>query len=283
MSYNYDYLKNVTVKTLVITPQMAQEFLTKNISNRRMDKTAVSNYKRIIESGQFILSNDAICFGVNGVLLNGQHRLKACCESKTPFAAIVVYGMPIESYVVMDNGKNRSASDVLYVQGVGNAALTAAIIRRVLVLNRQRTATGDLGSANKISNSEIEAEYQNHKGYWDDLSARTSKISQHGRYHNLVKGSDIGSIVAYLNLSLKHPIDRCYDFFEEIAGRVSPTNEVITLLQDRLRESKNFVGRRLSPFVIQKLIIKAWNAYITGKTYSRFFYNEKTDKELWFV
>ncbi len=33
----------------------------------------------------------------------------------------------------------------------------------------------------------------------------------------------------------------------------------------------------------QKLIIKAWNAYITGKTVKVLKYVESVDKDLWFV
>lgn len=281
----FDELKSrVNISVMLITPEKARDFLTKNISNRRMDKNAVNVYKRVLESKQFVLSNDAICFGLNGTLLNGQHRLQACVETRIPFVAFVAQGMPLESYVVMDNGKNRSASDVLYVQDVPKAALIAAGIRRFINLNRQYLIVGDMsGSKTKISNSEIEDMYNSNKVFWNDVAGRSANISNHGRYHNLIVGSEVFGMVAYLHLTLNHPLDKCFDFFEEISGRQKPTNEVITLLQDRLRESKNFVQRRLPSFVIQKLIIKAWNAYITGKTYSRFFYNEKTDKELWFV
>lgn len=274
----------VNVSLVLITPEMARDFLTKNISNRRMDKNSVNVYKRILESKQFVLSNDAICFGINDVLLNGQHRLQACVETRVPFVAFVAKGMPIESYVVMDNGKNRSASDVLYVQDVPKATLIAAGLRRYINLNRQYQIVGSLsGSVAKVSNSEIENLYNSKKDFWKMVGDRAANISAHGRYHNLIVGSEVFGMVSYLHLTMNHPIDRCFDFFEEVSGRNKPTNEVITLLQDRLRESKNFINKRLPSFVIQKLIIKAWNAYITGKTYSRFFYNEKTDKEMWFV
>lgn len=279
-----DILKNVSVKAMVITPEIAQEYLTHNISNRRMDMKAVENYKRIFDKGQFTLSNDAICFGTNGVLLNGQHRLKACCETQKPFMAIVARGLPMESYVVMDNGKNRTASDVLYVQDTPRPALIAAIIRRWFVLNKQGTIVGSLsGSNSKFSNSEIEAEYKRRPNFWDEISLRASQISTHGKYHNLVVGSEVGATVAYLHCNKKHDIVKCFNFFEEIAGRQKPTNDVITLLQDKLRESKNFINKRLPPFVIHKLVIKAWNAYLTGKTYVNFYYNERTDKELWYI
>ena len=279
-----EIIRKVTVKAMVITPEIAREFLTKNIVNRRIDRGIVGNYERNMNAGLFTLSNDAICFGTNGLLLNGQHRLTACCKSGKPFIALVAKGFPMESYVVMDNGKNRSAGDVLYVQGTQNSALVAAIIRRNIILNRQNISVGTLsGSNQKISNSEIEEAYNSSKEFWTEITDHARKASTSGRYHNLLVGSEIGAMSAYLIRTLKHPKERVFRFFDEISGKEQITNGVITLLQDKLRESKSFIAKRLPPSVIQKLVIKAWNAYIKGKTYKVFYYNEQTDKDLWFI
>lgn len=279
-----EIIGRVNVKAMVITPQLAQEFLTKNIVNRRLNKDTVANYERNMASGLFTISNDAICFGTNGLLLNGQHRLTACCKSGKPFIALVAKGFPIESYVVMDNGKNRSAGDVLYVQGTLNSALVAAIIRRNVLLNKSNVATGAIsGSKQKISNSEIESLFNENKVFWTEITEFAKKASTTGRYHNLIVGSEIGAMSSYLIQTLKHPKERVFRFFNEISGREQITNSVITLLQDKLRESKNFIAKRLPPTIVQKLIIKAWNAYVKGKTYKVFYYNEQTDRDLWFI
>jgi len=267
---------------MLVTPSMAQEFLTHNISNRKLDEKTVSLYQRLLKNHLFVLSNDAICFGTNGILLNGQHRLTACVRSNVPMPCIVCRNMPNESYIIMDNGKNRTAADILYVQDVPNAALVSASIRRFLKLKNNYTVMNEMAGSDRTSNAEIEDEFNSKKDFWNNIGKTSSKIAAKGRW-KLLKGSDIGGISSYLILEKKHPEDTVMSFFNEIEGLKNPSHSVITLLQQKLNESKRSLLKRLPGFVVQKLVIKAWNAYVTGKTYTHLFYVERSDKNLWFV
>jgi len=273
----------INVKATEVTPEMAREFLTHNVSNRRLDRHTVALYSRMLSSGLFRLSNDAICFDLHGTLLNGQHRLTACVETGIPFPCLVARGVPTESYVIMDNGKNRSASDVLYTQDVKFATVIAAAIRRYINLCRHLASIGEIsGSSQKTANAEIETEYNNNAGFWSATSKWAANTSAHSKW-KLLKSSEIAGVAAYLVLGKNHDAERVRNFFEMVEGRQMPTASVITLLQQKLNDSKRNPMRRLLPFVRQKLLIKAWNAYVTGKEYQNFFYNEKSDKDLWFV
>lgn len=63
--------------TIEITPQLADEYLSRNISNRPMNLEKVNLLKEIILSGQWNLKKGRIEFSEDGRLLNGQHRLTA--------------------------------------------------------------------------------------------------------------------------------------------------------------------------------------------------------------
>ncbi len=277
-------LQRIKVEVLLVTPEMARDFLTHNISNRKLDRHTVALYSRVLKEGLFLLSNDAICFDLAGTLLNGQHRLTACVETGISFYCIVARGVPTESYVIMDNGKNRTASDVLYVQDVASATAVAAAIKRYINLCRHLSTIADAagGAWLKISNAEIEQEYKRDTEFWNSMTKWGSNLRAHGKW-KLLNGSEYIAVSAYLILEKKHNDSFVKDFFEQIEGRQEPSTSVITLLQMKLNDSKRNPQRRLLPFVVQKLVIKAWNAYVTGKTYQNFFYNEKSDKDIWFV
>jgi len=267
-----------------ITPGIARDYLTHNVSNRRLTRSIVNLYIRLLSAGQFKISNDAICFDKTGKLLNGQHRLTACVESGIAFDCFVAHNMPTESFAVMDNGKNRTAGDVLHIQDVKESSSVAAIIRRYTLLCRNRTALdrASESSDSKITNSEVEKEYHRDGVFWSTLTRTANNCAKHSKWH-LLKSSDIGGFSAYLILVKKHPEQRVFDFFDQVEGRQAVSSSVITLLQQRLLDSKRNPQRKLLSSVAQKLIIKAWNAFITGKEYKSFFYNEKSDKDLWFV
>lgn len=101
----------MTATLLQITPEKAAYFLEKNSHNRIASKHTVSRYAETMRRGEWTLSNDALCVSPEGVLMNGQHRLKAVIESDTTQEFWVWYDCPQEALLSMDLGRKRDASD----------------------------------------------------------------------------------------------------------------------------------------------------------------------------
>ncbi len=118
------------ITSIRITPQQA-EILLRNNHNRVLNKAKTNQYARDIKSGNWTCSNDAICFDINGVLLNGQHRLSGCVEAQSPIEVLVSFGMSEENQQVMDCGKNRTLHDVATLSGRNITAKESGIITYV--------------------------------------------------------------------------------------------------------------------------------------------------------
>jgi len=132
----------VSFQELLITPQMAEEWLKGNMANRRLAKTTVSAYVRDMLAGNWKLSFDPIRFDEEGNLIDGQHRLKACTIAKVPFKSLVVRNMPRDVMRVIDHGRGRTVADNLYIEGKQHTVILAAAARWLHAFKHGSTVIG---------------------------------------------------------------------------------------------------------------------------------------------
>lgn len=276
----------VTSRVESITPDVAHVYLTHNRVNRPIKENIVALYAQQMNDNLWVLSNDAITFASNGDLMNGQHRLTAVIRSGKTCDFLVTRNMPLESFAVMDNGTGRTASDVLFIEGVNNYSNISAMVKRKMVLESKHIAispgfTDGAGAASstKVANIQIFDEYKKHRNFYDQTCLDAKKCYKKTR---ILTTSDYGGIVSYLTLCLNHPYETALSFFEEFCEIKKPTNDVIVQLRQKYVNDK-LSSTRMTPNARLKLLIKAWNAYITGKTVKRLCYVENVDKDLWFV
>ena len=65
-------------KVQVITPELAEQYLTKNTNNyRSMSNSVVNAYATDMKTGNWKFNGDSIKFNKSGILVDGQHRLAA--------------------------------------------------------------------------------------------------------------------------------------------------------------------------------------------------------------
>jgi hypothetical protein len=102
-----------TVET--ITPEIAAEYLTHNAGNRPVSKTQLDKIAAAMTNGTYRMTGDAIRFGADGRVYDGQHRLHACVKSGVSFTTLVVRNLDAATLLVIDSGKTRSAADQLHI------------------------------------------------------------------------------------------------------------------------------------------------------------------------
>lgn len=124
-------IPSMTVGIEIITPEQAQDILSKNTNNRRMSVPTVEYYRRQISNKQWPSNGETIKIAVDGTLLDGQHRLTAVSQSGTPVEMLVVRGLPKEAIPTIDTGKVRSPGDHLRVQGYSTDSNTLAAASKV--------------------------------------------------------------------------------------------------------------------------------------------------------
>ena len=109
-----DYLsvnKEINSIKLSITPKQAAYLLTHcNTMNRKIKIEHIETLKRDMENGNWYSDIDYIGFNSNGVLINGQHRLKALEEAKVK-SIFLKFDFDVEQHVSMDTGAIRKYTD----------------------------------------------------------------------------------------------------------------------------------------------------------------------------
>lgn len=104
----------------LITPAVARNWLKSNISNRKLRPGVVETLRAAWDRGEWQLCHQGIAFAPNGRLLDGQHRLTMIAQLEEPSQVPmnVTRGVSEETFMVIDQGYKRTASDVL---GVGES------------------------------------------------------------------------------------------------------------------------------------------------------------------
>jgi hypothetical protein len=94
-----------------INPILARKYLEKNVTNRSLRESTISQYARYMSQGDWHLSHQGIAFDVHGNLIDGQHRLNAIIQSNTTIQFHVFRGLSEESFKIIDNGLRRTMAD----------------------------------------------------------------------------------------------------------------------------------------------------------------------------
>jgi hypothetical protein len=107
-----------SVRIETITPAKAERILEEsNTHNRALRGDRVTALAGNIDRDEWKLTGAAIVFDVDGVLLDGQHRLAACAAGTKPIQVIVLRNAERESQDVMDDTLARRLGDALKLRG----------------------------------------------------------------------------------------------------------------------------------------------------------------------
>lgn len=139
-----------SVSVVDVTPEIAREWLSRNIGNRPASQAHVAKLERAIVAGKWKMTGDPIRFSKTGKLLDGQHRLQAILNSGMTVACVVMRDLDDEIFDVLDSGKGRQKSDVLFIE-LGLPVETCKVLASAVgwVLDYDRELYGFHGKADK--------------------------------------------------------------------------------------------------------------------------------------
>ena len=109
---------DIVTQVMTITPELAKEWLNKNVNNRRLSVAAIDRLASMIERGLWQLSHQGIAFYEDDTLADGQHRLSAIVKAGKAVQSVVTYGLTKESNGIIDQGgRVRTLADNLAFEG----------------------------------------------------------------------------------------------------------------------------------------------------------------------
>ncbi len=132
--------KDIECAIVEVTPEMAEEWLKKNRSNRKVREGRVDRYAEQMRDGEWMVSPDAIAFSYTDKLINGQHRLKAITQLDRgeSVECLVAFGLDPAAFKIADVGVKRTGADVLRIEGFKSAEEMAAVSRLLALWHQGR-------------------------------------------------------------------------------------------------------------------------------------------------
>jgi len=117
---------NETAQIKTATKELVDSLLEMNINNRPIRKGIVECYKQDISDGRWFVTNQGIGIDINGVLVDGQHRLQAIKDmGYPPIRLLILSGLDPEVRSVIDQHAKRSVRDIwrlVFDHNVGSQA-----------------------------------------------------------------------------------------------------------------------------------------------------------------
>ena len=248
---------DVVLKKVQITPELAKRWLERNIDNNR--RLSGRNIEKMIvdfENGNWNPENgETIKFDPDGVLIDGQHRLKAIQLHNKPVISHVLLNASKRSFTTIDGGKKRSAADILTIAGFTYAReipivlqKSEAILDGRYVLNTPLTGSQilDLATQNK-----------------EDLSYVCKKANTLYMRFKGVSKSEYG---IFMRVFKKVDTDSMLDFMDYLSlGSGLEQGHPLYSLRNTLINDQSLTSRRLSTKERYAHIILAWNYFFQGK------------------
>lgn len=152
----------ITVDTVNVTPEMAQEWLDKfNTRNRAISRSKVNLYKNDIKQGNWSLTHQGIAFYVNKELADGQHRLKAIAEAGIPVKTIIMRNLPMGVGADIDRHKTRTEADAIRIGDLSEwiASQEIQVIKMIIMCHKGRVSTyspREIAEIGELMRNEVE-------------------------------------------------------------------------------------------------------------------------------
>lgn len=160
---------------VTMTKELAKDYLSRNNENRKVKKNTLSFYKKQMNNGSWKENGEPIIIDVNGVIKDGQHRLMAVSETGFSYRVPVISDVECNVMDTIDTGTNRTAADVLHLEGFKYSALIASLGKMTLGTREgiSRTSSHRIS----VSNSDILKFAKDKRNYLEEICRATMNVN----------------------------------------------------------------------------------------------------------
>lgn len=248
-----------------LTPALAEQLLLLNQSNRPLNDRHVRKLTREIERDHWKLTGQTIIVSSTERLLNGQHTCEAVVRSGKTVLVAVAYGVNDDSFDAMDDTRKRTGADVLACLGEKYASVTAAVLAQLQVYHER--GPGALGLPMNRSNSDTR-----------DMLEVFPDARDFCRVRLLGDVPSRDSVVgAFLYLIYKADRQKAREFVTLIRDGGARRGHPVFALTRRFH-CDHRDGKRVLDREYFALLIKAWNAFVLGRTMDTLIWRQGGEK-----
>lgn len=250
---------------MTVDPEMAEIMMERNASdewkNRPQSTNGRARFARLMSQGRWRYTAETIVFSCSGNLLNGQHRLSACIDSKSKIDVLVAFGVEDEAFKCMDCGIARTSGSAFAIEGIPNYNFVASACRIVYAYVGNQSWGGNLhhSGAMRVETDELIDFYYQHPLISESFHI-AMKISREGLLSPRWAGA-MHYICAMKSRAMAN------DFFERVAtglGIDSDKSPEYALRKKLLQSARQSPENQESHLHLGAYTIIAWNDFRRG-------------------
>ena len=254
----------MTVTIVLMNPELAKKILSLNIKNRKVNESSIASAVHKMKTNKWHENGESIIIGIDGRLKDGQHRLQATIRANHQWKAVLVTGVDSKVMSSIDTGKNRSASDVLTLNGYSYGALKASLSKLILMDRYSR----DSAKRTNVCNQTVLDYVSNNNDMLNTIISITQPLYK--KQSTVVFTSSFlpflltkiaGNNIANLNSEAYR--DFYSGFLKMLCGVVVSEDSAACWVRSTILKNKN-KGNSLQMKWIYNAVIKSWNLYIDG-------------------
>ena len=252
---------DITTEFVTVTRDVAWTWLdTTDIQNRGVQQQRVHKYARRMLTGKWATTGETLKFDPDGNLIDGQHRIWAFLETNfEEMEFLVMRGVPTEAQVHIDTGAGRTPADTLSMRGIPDGRLLASAIK--LVNQYDAGATPGAGGWRFQPDNE---DVLDAVALRPDLRVSADAIASEPGYKAFGKPSAM--VFAHFITHTLNPTEAPIFWKRLLEADYQGQGDPIMRLRERLLISKATRQGGPNTTAICAMIIKAWNAFIRGRS-----------------
>ena len=255
-----------------ISPSKAAELLEANTTNRPLSRAVVHSFAEAMRRGDWVVTHQGIAFDVNGVLVDGQHRLAAIIEADQPVELTVFTDVNEGTFDVLDTGKRRNAADVLAIEGEKSSAMLAAMVRTVWLYENRPDLNWSGGGAAVTNHQVVETLDQHPK-----LRQFVTVGEQIATATGMIKSAAGAASYLVSRASKRAELDEWYEGIIDGAGLRKQDARLVfrRIMFNMARKQAGQAMRRRESREHVALYIKAFNAWRANERVNQLRFNPR--------
>lgn len=244
---------------VTMTPDLAEEILTLNLNNRKLSKNNDCYITHHMKAGSWLENGESIIIGRDGRLKDGQHRLFATIKTGCVWDCVLVTGVKSDVMPSIDTGRNRTASDVLELNGFMYSVHMASLVKAIIL---GRNSNDKSGVTPKANNQTILAYANENTDYLYDLIRGCMKSYQK-QETPVFSITELAYVLHKISGENNTFSNIHIDFINKLCGVNASDSSSISWFRTTLCNQKK---KKITPMKKWKWngIIKCWNLFKDG-------------------